>query len=122
MLGQLIKFSFVGALTTVVHMTIGSLLIQSGWHPLMANTCAFAIAFFLSFVGHLEFSFADQNTEFNQALFRFVIVGLLGFGLNQAILAVLIQIDTTSETVSLLISTSCAAVLTFALSKFWAFQ
>lgn len=122
MLGQLLRFGLVGILATVVHMVIGFLLIQAGWHPLLANTCAFVIAFFVSFVGHLGYSFADQETSFSRSFSRFVVVGLIGFFVNQLILAVLIALAVTSDTVSLLISTGCAAMVTFGLSKFWAFR
>lgn len=122
MLGQLLRFGLVGILATIVHMIIGFLLIQAGWHPMLANTCAFIIAFFVSFVGHLGFSFADQKTSFSRSLSRFVVVGLFGFSVNQLILAVLIALALTTDTVSLLISTSCAAFVTFGLSKVWAFR
>lgn len=122
MLGQLLKFGLVGVLATIVHMIIGFLLIQAGWHPLLANTCAFVIAFFVSFVGHLGFSFADQEASFRRSLSRFVVVGLIGFSVNQLILALLIVLTMTSDTISLLISTGCAAFVTFGLSKFWAFR
>lgn len=122
MLGQLLRFGLVGILATIVHMIIGFLLIQAGWHPLLANTCAFVIAFFVSFVGHLGYSFSDQEASFRRSLSRFVAVGLIGFLVNQLILAVLIALAVTSDTASMLVSTGCAAFVTFGLSKVWAFR
>lgn len=119
---QLLKFGMVGVMATFVHMVIGYLLIQAGWHPLFANMLAFAIAFLVSFAGHLGFSFSDQDVRPRTALRRFSVVALIGFGCNQALLVVLLLQGSVSHTVALWVSTGCAAILTFILSKIWAFR
>lgn len=122
MWAQMLKFGLVGGLATFVHMVIGALLIQSGWAPLTANTGAFAVAFLVSFVGHLGFSFSDQDTDARQALRRFACVALLGFGVNEALLSVLLAQAGLGETLCLWLSTGSAALVTFVLSKLWAFR
>ena len=112
----------VGVLATFVHMVIGFLLIQSNWHPLTANMLAFAIAFLVSFVGHLGFSFADQAVSAPDALWKFAVVALIGFGCNETLLAVLVSYSSFSDTIALWVSTGSAAALTFSLSKSWAFR
>jgi len=119
---QLLRFGIIGLLATFVHMVIGFLLIQSGWQPLVANTLAFATAFLVSFIGHLRFSFANQDVGAASALRRFLVVALIGFGCNQAILVVLLSWGMISDTIALWISTGCAAILTFILSRIWAFR
>lgn len=119
---QMLKFGMVGILATFVHMVIGFLLIQSNWAPLVANMIAFATAFFVSFVGHLGFSFSDHDTNASTALWRFAIVALIGFGCNEAFLVVLLAQSGLSGTVCLWISTASAAFLTFTLSRLWAFR
>ena len=122
MVRQMLKFGIVGLLATFVHMVIGFLLIQSSWQPLVANMIAFGIAFLVSFVGHLGFSFADQDVSASSALWKFALVALLGFACNETLLLVLLWQDVFTDTLSLWVSTGCAAALTFALSRIWAFR
>ncbi len=122
MVKQVLRFGTVGVMAALVHMVIGFLLIQSNWQPLLANLIAFLIAFLVSFVGHLGFSFADQNVSTSSALWKFAIVALMGFGCNEALLVVLLAQGAFSDTTALWVSTGCAAMLTFALSKVWAFR
>ena len=119
---QWLRFGMVGLLATFVHMMIGFLLIQSTWHPLLANLLAFTIAFVVSFIGHLGFSFADQEVSTSSALWKFALVALVGFVCNEVLLIMLLSEGDLSDTVSLWISTGSAAVLTFALSRLWAFR
>ncbi len=119
---QLVRFGMVGVLATCVHMVIGYLLIHSNWHPLSANMIAFATAFMVSFIGHLAFSFADQDTSVSSAFWKFMIVALIGFAFNEALLVVLLSLGVLSGILALCASTSSAAVVTFILSKTWAFR
>ncbi|WP_339636921.1 GtrA family protein [uncultured Sulfitobacter sp.] len=119
---QLLRFGIVGLLATFVHMVIGFLLIQSNWQPVFANLLAFTIAFLISFIGHLGFSFADQVVSPSSALWKFALVALIGFACNEMLLIMLLSEGELTDTVSLWISTGCAAVLTFALSRLWAFR
>lgn len=122
MWGQALRFGLVGALATLVHMAIGTILVQSGWPPLVANAFAFATAFVVSFAGHLGFSFADQEPDPVAALWRFGLVALAGFLCNEAILAVLLGARLIPDAAALCASTACAALLTFGLAKAWAFR
>ncbi|HBB85375.1 MAG TPA: GtrA family protein [Sulfitobacter sp.] len=119
---QFLRFGMVGLFATIVHMMIGFLLIQANWQPVMANLLAFTIAFVVSFIGHLGFSFADQEVSLSNALWKFALVALIGFAGNEVLLIVLLSVGNQTEVMSLWTSTGCIAFLTFALSKFWAFR
>lgn len=119
---QLLRFGIVGALATLVHLIIGFLLIKSGWAAPKANFAAFALAFFVSFGGHLGYSFADQAAPLSAALWRFAIVSGVGFCVNQAALIWLLHHSTLPETGAIVLSTLGAATVTFCLSKAWAFR
>ena len=122
MLGQVLKFCVIGGLATLVHLVVGLSLIYSGLYPALANTIAFVTAFLVSFIGHISFSFAHQGSLFTRALWRFGLVGLVGFGINQNMLFVLIAFSLHSAPTALVFSTICAAVVTFVLCRSWAFQ
>lgn len=119
---QLLRFGLVGTLSTVVHIVIGTILIQSGSPPLIANAFAFATAFLVSFVGHLGYSFADQEPEPARALWRFGLIAVGGFLCNEASLAVFLATRLLPNMAALGVSTTCAASLTFCLSRYWAFR
>ncbi|MAN61531.1 MAG: polysaccharide synthesis protein GtrA [Parvibaculum sp.] len=122
MLKQTLRFGMVGLLATFVHMIIGFLLIQSNWQLLVANMLAFATAFLVSFVGHLGFSFADQDVSPLSALRKFAVAALTGFACNETLLVALLSQDAVSDTIALWVSTGLAAILTFILSRVWAFR
>ncbi len=121
-LTQAIRFGLIGILATLVHMAVGSGLIHLGVTALIANVGAFCVAFVVSFSGHYRYSFAGHSASVTGALKRFMVVALLGFLLNEAILAVLTLGDLARPTPALLISTSFAAASTFVLSRVWAFR
>ncbi|MDM7458978.1 MAG: GtrA family protein [Paracoccus sp. (in: a-proteobacteria)] len=119
---QALRFGLIGALATLVHVVMGAILIQSDWPPLIANAFAFLIAFLVSFVGHLGYSFADQEPAFASSLWRFGLVAIAGFLCNEALLAALLTRQWLPDVTALGVSTASAAVLTFSFSKYWAFR
>lgn len=122
MIAQVLRFGAIGALATLVHLLIGTMLIQSGRAPMTANGIAFAIAFMVSFLGHLSFSFAEHQADPVAALWRFGCVALVGFAINQTILAGLLYLTGLHAMLALIISTTIAAGLSFILSRQWAFR
>lgn len=122
MIGQIMRFGVVGALATGVHMLIGLMLIGSGWAALVANGFAFVTAFSVSLIGHIGYSFADQEADLATAAWRFGIVAVAGFCINEAVLAFLLRHAALNGMEALCLSTGCAALLTFAASKYWAFH
>ena len=122
MLSQFLRFGLVGALATLVHMLIGTILIHSGWSALAANPISFLIAFVVSFMGHYGFSFSDQSCDVVTSLKRFALVAVGGFAVNEGILAFLIWSDKLPQIAALLLSTAAAATATFVASRNWAFR
>ena len=119
---QIVKFGLVGALATLAHMVVGGTLIHVGLAAVVANPIAFTAAFFLSFSGHYAFSFADQGSTLCNSFRRFFLVACAGFLTNQALLSAILNFLFLPEIHALLISTGIVAVVTFGLSKTWAFR
>ncbi|WP_378944073.1 GtrA family protein [Paracoccus sp. R86501] len=122
MIGQILRFGAVGGLATMVHMLIGTMLIQSGRAALVANCVAFAIAFAVSFLGHISFSFGRQHVDPVAALWRFGWVAMLGFGVNQGVLLALLRLTELPAMLALMVLTTVAAAISFALCRGWAFR
>ena len=121
-LRPVLRFGLVGLLATLVHMAVGYTLIQAGWHALIANLLAFITAFFVSFTGHLVFSFADHTVKAAHAFWKFIIVAVAGFCVNEALLATLLHLQALPSAPALFVSTAFAAFVTFFLSRAWAFK
>lgn len=117
-----LRFGLVGGFATLVHVCIGATLIHSGFPALRANAVSFSVAFGVSFVGHLGFSFVDLDNNLVTALGRFALVAVSGFSLNEALLALLLSQTRIPTMLALILTTGAAAIFTFLLSRHWAFR
>lgn len=122
MLGQLIRFGLVGGLATLVHMLVGVSLIGAGIAALFANLVAFLVAFGVSFIGHYGFSFPEKAASLSSAFRRFILVAIGGFLINESLLALYLWLALGPEVLGLILSTGSAAVVTFFVSRNWAFR
>jgi len=122
MLRQGLRFGLIGVLATAMHLSSAVALIYLGCPPLLANVISFAIAFSLSFVGHISFSFADQTNDRITALQRFSCVAFGAFALNEVLFAILLTQSRITPLPALTVTTGLAAVFTFFLSRNWVFQ
>lgn len=116
------RFILVGGLATAVHIVAGWALIGLGVAALAANPAAFAAALAFSFLGHYLYTFEDSARGAPAAFVRYFPVALLGFGLNETLLAGLLRAQLLPPAAALFVSTGAVAVLTFALLRIWAFN
>lgn len=119
---QLIRFGVVGVLAMCVHLACVWIFVQFGLPPLIANIIGFFIAFQVSYFGHARWTFniADPNNRSNQL--KFFSVALLGFLLNEAAYSVLLTVFYLNYFIALIIVLCSVAVITFVLSRLWAFR
>lgn len=122
MIFQMLKFGIVGMMATGLHLLVGLTMISSGWSPILSNAMAFLVAFSVSFIGHLGFSFSDHDADIVTAAWRFGLTALAGFAVNQALLVLLLRHFALRPAAALCLSTASAAALTFLLSRYWAFR
>ncbi|MCV6823984.1 MULTISPECIES: GtrA family protein [Halocynthiibacter] len=120
-IGEILRFGGVGGIATLVHMAVGTGLITIGVAPLLANIGAFLVAFGVSFLGHHKITFAANGRNPRRAFLRFALVALIGFAINESLLALLLWISPLAPQIALLVSTACAAASTYILSRNWAF-
>lgn len=120
-IGEILRFGGVGGVSTLAHMAIGTALITLGIPPLLANIIAFSLAFGVSFYGHHKITFANNGRNARAAFQRFLVVALIGFSINEGLLALMLWTTAIAPQKALLISTGLAAVSTYFLSRNWAF-
>lgn len=113
------RFLVVGAVATLVHVLLYIAAIAGlGWPPLAANALGFAVGVQVSFFGHGRWTFRDMTGS----PLRFWAVAGIGFAIN----SLFVQLVTGSLGLSygwaIPFIAGVTPVLTFALSKLWAFR
>lgn len=118
---NILSFGIVGALATVVHAIVAIVLIEMAMlHPFPANAFGFMTGFLASYFGHHRFSF-QSDAEHKDALPRFLLVAGAGLVLNQIIVFCVVNLAGLSYYISLAIIISVVPVMTFVISRNWAF-
>ncbi len=120
---QVSWFIVVGCAASLTHWVVAVGLVSlAGVTPLLANLVGWLIAFLVSFSGHYRLTFRHQQARLVPAAARFFMVSALGFCINEASYAWLLRTTTIRYDVLLLLILVAIAVLTFALSRLWAFR
>ena len=123
LLTQLFFFGLVGGLASVTHWAVAELCVEHlGLAPLLANVVGWLVAFNVSLFGHYHLTFKHQRAPLRLAAARFFGVSLLAFGLNEFAYALVLRVTTLPYELALALVLLGVAVLTFVLSRFWAFR
>jgi putative flippase GtrA len=109
----------VGAIATLVHVLLYVAAVAAlGWSPLTANAVGFAVGVQVSFFGHGRWTFRDAAGS----PLRFWVVAGLGFVIN----SLFVQLVTVELGLgygwAIPLIAGVTPVLTFVLSKLWAFR
>ena len=118
------RFVVVGLAATLVHVLVYAGSIEA-WaaHPLVANALGFAVAVNLSFLGHRAWTFhGPQRQHTGRSLARFWTVALLGFALNSLFVQLVTGTLQLAYGWAIPLIAGVTPVVTFALSKRWAFR
>ncbi|AMO57364.1 hypothetical protein GZ77_15715 [Endozoicomonas montiporae] len=120
---QIIKFTVVGAFAALVHLITLWLGVNFlALDPVIGNIIAFVFAFTASFCGQSLWTFNHKSHNPSAAL-RYLMVQLLcSFLLNQSFYTLLIVYTSLHYLVSSFIVLITIPVITFTLSKYWAFR
>lgn len=117
---QLSKFGIVGITATIVHLSLfASLRSVFFFEEQLSNFIAFACAFIISWSGHYFWTFKSGGTE---SLFRFLAVALIGYGANSLWVWIFITAYHLPDYYAMAAMVSLTPLMTFILSKFWAFR
>ncbi len=116
------RFGGVGLIAAGVHYLTFLAISPHFLGPLKANGIAFLLAFWVSYWGHRHYSFNAQHLPHAQTLPRFFMVALLGFGLNEGLLALALNYTHISPYLALFMIILLVACITFILSKLFSFN
>ena len=123
-MNQIIKFGLIGSIAALVHLGVLHLLVSSELlQPLTANIGAFAAAFIVSYTGQSLWTFNHRQHNHKSAALRFLMTQLIcSFALNQGLYALLLKFTLLNYLVAGLIVLVTVPLVTFSLSKYWAFK
>jgi putative flippase GtrA len=116
-------FVLVGSTAALVHLGVYALTTHAWLVPgECANALGFITAFLFSFLGHRYLSFQDTRTSVHRSAVRFFATALLGFLTNEGVFVTMFRGLDLNEWPSLILAIGCAAIQTFLLSRYWAFE
>ena len=120
---QLLRFIVIGTAAAAVHLAVVTLLVRlGGLRPLLANVAGWAVAFWVSFMGHYGWTFRGTVLTRNASARRFVLLSGAGFAVNESLYALALDTSTLRFDVLLALVLLATAVITFVASRWWAFR
>ena len=115
-------FIAVGTAAAMTHyLTVVLTVERLAIAPLKANVIGWLCAFFVSYGGHYTLTFADHEAPMLRSAARFFVLSASGFAINEAAYAICLHFTAYRYDILLAIILLSVAVLTYLLSRHWAF-
>jgi putative flippase GtrA len=119
---QLVRFCAVGASGYVINLAVFSaLFILGGAHHLLAAVGAFCVAWCSNFVVNKWWTFRRHALPAHLQAARYLLVSLLGLGLNLIVLQLLVQAG-LRETLAQATAIAAVVPVNFLLNRRWSFR
>ncbi len=116
------RFAIVGAVATVIHMTIVWVLASVyGMQVFVANLVAFGCAFAFSFAGHHWWTFRTTGSV-RRRLVRFFLISVAGLAASSVLLSMVLSTGLLTPANSALVAVAIVPVLSFVFSRLWGFN
>lgn len=124
---RVLRFGIVGLTAAAVHYWVVIGLVELAHiAPLHANVGGFIVAFWVSYFGHRHWTFSDAVASYadgdHPSFLRFLAVAVLGFCMNQLLFYLLLRYVGLPYYVALVLVVFTVAVMTYVLSRLWAFR
>jgi len=113
------RFGLVGTVATAAHLSVAAVL-SALWPTLsefIVNLCGFLVAFQISLIGHRRLTFRRRGRAK-----RFFTLAVLGFVLNNGVLAALLASTRIAGFWAIVIATLTVPLITYVGSRLWAFR
>ena len=118
---QLAKFCTVGASGYLVNLAVFAVLVGSGLHYLLAATGSFMVAVTNNYIWNRLWTFHDQRGHVGWQGLRFLVVALVAYIANLALLAGLISLG-VDKVLAQAIAVVLVTPLNFVGNKLWSFR
>lgn len=116
------RFALVGIAATLVHIAVVfGILTFIQISPIVANFCAFIVAFIVSFSGNYIWTFKAPG-QAQRAMQRYFVVSGCACLANSGLLLCILQVTSLEPQLAALIAACIIPALTFLGSRFWSFK
>lgn len=120
---ELVRFATVGASGYVVNLAVFAALVHAATVDYrVAATGAFLVALTNNFVWNRSWTFRARDGHAGFQAVRFLVVSLLAFGANLAVLYLLVAVVDVPEVPAQALAIVAATPLNFLGNKLWSFQ
>ena len=119
---KFVKFGLVGVLNTLINWIIFALLNFIGVYYIVANVIAYVIATANSYIWNSKWVFKYNWKNKKETTAKFVILNLIGLGLNTGILYLLVDMVGFNKLIALVITTGIVMIINYIVNKLWVFK
>ena len=119
---QLLKFGFVGILNTGITFIVYNVLLKLGMVYFAANAIGYIAGVANSYIWNKNWVFGAKGEKDKALILKFVIVNLISFAVNSAVLWFCINYITDNKTVAQLPAIVVGMGVNYILNKIWTFK
>ncbi|MGB5456765.1 MAG: GtrA family protein [Gammaproteobacteria bacterium] len=120
-IGQFLRFAGIGVIGTLGHYTILIVLVQL-WavDPVVASCFGFVVGAVTNYILNYHFTF-QSNKRHREALTKFLIVAVIGAGINGVIMYIGIENTDFNYLLVQIFATAVVLLWNFVVNKLWTF-
>ena len=119
---RFIKFGMVGVINTLVNWIIFFILNALGMYYIVANIIAYILGTVNSYLWNTLWVFKYKDKASTETTIKFIILNLIGLGLNTGILYVLVDLCNLNKFIGLVITTAIVMIINYIVNKLWVFS
>lgn len=120
---QFVKFSLVGTSNTLVDFAVFSVLLYGfGLHYLSANVASFTTATTWSYILNRRWTFRARHGKVHVQYFKFILVSIVGLGLNTLILFLLVERAHLAKIIAKALAVLIVLGWNFPINRHWTFR
>lgn len=119
---RFIKFGMVGVINTLVNWIIFFILNALGMYYILANIIAYVLGTVNSYLWNTLWVFKYKDKASTETTIKFIILNLIGLGLNTGILYVLVDLCNLNKFIGLVITTAIVMIINYIVNKLWVFS
>ena len=117
LLKQIIKFGFVGGTAFFIDAGILLLLTKLGINYLIANILSFSVSVIYNYILSMRFVFNVKETNPQKNFFQFIILSIIGLGINELIMKICVGKLLISVLIAKIIATIIVMIYNFITRK-----
>lgn len=119
---RFVKFGIVGVINTLVNWIIFFILNALGMYYILANIIAYILGTVNSYLWNTLWVFKYKDKASTETTIKFIILNLIGLGLNTGILYVLVDLCNLNKFIGLVITTAIVMIINYIVNKLWVFS